>query len=536
MTLSRALRISLPARAQAPVILGYVAFYVFLDWISYVDPYGPLGITPWNPPPGLSIFMVLRYGAAMAPWLWLAAFAAEMIVRDSAAPLAVVLIACGWLAAGYTGAALVLQRRLRFDPMLATLRDATVFVSTAVVATFGIGMGYIGIYLAAGVVHGDVFAQTFAHFWIGDLIGIVVTTPLLLMLTRPRRGALTIGGIETGVQFASIAVALFIVFGLGIGAELKLFYVLFLPLIWITMRRGMAGAAVAAPLVQVGLIGALMFGGHVPGEVLDFQFLMLALALTGLFLGVTVEERRAVEQKLRDKQFELDRSLRAAAASELASALAHELNQPLSAVASYTRACQLLVERGDPSRELPAIMQKVVFEANRAGMVVHHLREFVRSGSIRQERLIVSELLAAVAEAAGPRASRHGVSVTLDVDSKPLAVLADRVQVETVLHNLIANAIDALKDVARDRRITLAAAAHDAAFVRVSVADNGPGVPSAVRESLFKPFASNKAEGLGLGLSISRTIVEAHGGVLWLADAEAGARFCFTLPAAEVKP
>ena len=87
-------------------------------------------------------------------------------------------------------------------------------------------------------------------------------------------------------------------------------------------------------------------------------------------MGVTVEERRAFEQKLRDKQFELDRSLRAAATSELASALAHELNQPLSAVASYTRACQLLLERGDPSHELPSIMKKVVFEANRAGTVV----------------------------------------------------------------------------------------------------------------------------------------------------------------------
>jgi two-component system, LuxR family, sensor kinase FixL len=536
MSVSDAIRIHLPARADVPVILGYLALYVFLDWISYVDPYGPLGITPWNPPPGLSIFMVIRYGPTMVPWLAVAALAAEMLVRDSAAPLPIVVAGCAWLAAGYTATGLVLHHRLRFNPMLATLRDATVFASTAVVATLAVGMGYIGIYLAAGVVTGDAFVRTVAHFWIGDLIGIVVTTPLLLMLTRQHIGALKIGGIETVSQFASIGVALFIVFGLGIGAELKLFYVLFLPLIWITMRRGMAGAAIAALLVQVGLIGALMFGGHVPGEVLDFQFLMLALALTGLFLGVTVEERRAVEQKLRDKQFELDRSLRAAAASELASALAHELNQPLSAVASYTRACQLLVERGDPSHELSAIMQKVVFEANRAGMVVHNLREFVRSGSIRQERLILSKLLVAVGEAAGARTSRHGITITIDAEASPLEVLADRVQVETVLHNLIANAIDALKDMPGERRITLAAAPHDEAFVGISVADNGPGVSPAVRESLFKPFASNKAEGLGLGLSISRTIVEAHGGVLWRADTEAGAMFCFTLPTADVTP
>jgi len=148
----------------------------------------------------------------------------------------------------------------------------------------------------------------------------------------------------------------------------------------------------------------------------------------------------------------------------------------------------------------------------------------------------VSKLLAAVGEAAGVRASRHGVTVAIDAASGQLEVLADRVQVETVLHNLIANAIDALKDISGERRITLAAARQDEAFVRVTVADNGPGVRSAVRESLFKPFASNKAEGLGLGLSISRTIVEAHGGVLWLMESDAGATFCFTLPTAEVMP
>ena len=532
MSFPSTLRLPLPTRVDAAVVLCYLASYVFLDWISYVDPYGPLGITPWNPPPGLSIFMVIRYGPAMVPWLWVAALGAEILVRGVAAPWLVVLMGCAWLAGGYTAAALLLTRRLRFDPALATLRDATVFAGTAVIATLAIGMGYIGIYVAAGVVPGGAFARTIAQFWIGDLIGTVVTLPLLLALTRKRVAAPSIGSIETILQFASIFVALFIVFGLGIGAELKLFYILFLPLIWIAMRRGMAGTATAALLVQVGLIAALMFSGHVPGEVLDFQFLMLALALTGLFLGVTVEERRGAEQELRDKQFELDRSLRAAAASELASALAHELNQPLSAVASYTSACQLLLERGDPFNELPAIMQKVVYEANRAGMVVHRLREFVRSGSIRQERLNVSNLLVTAKEAAGPRAVGHAVTLTVEAASGLPEILADRVQVETVLHNLIGNAIDALKDMPGERRITLAAAPHDEPFVRFTVTDNGPGIPPAVRGSLFEPLASNKAEGLGLGLAISRTIVEAHGGALWLADTHAGAAFCLTLPAA----
>ena len=533
VSISSTIRVSLPGRAHPAVVLGYIVFYVFLDWVSYVDPYGPLGITPWNPPPALSIFMVIRYGLAMVPWLWVAALSAEILVRDISAPWTVMLLGCAWLAVGYAMAALMLQRHLRFDPALASLRDATVFVGTAVIATLAIGMGYIGIHVAAGVVPGDVFGRTVAQFWIGDLIGILVTLPMLLVLTRQRATALTLGGLETVAQVASIGLALFIVFGLGVGAELKLFYILFLPLIWVAMRRGMPGTAAASLLVQVGLIAALVFGEQAPlGEVLDFQFLMLALTLTGLFVGVTVEERRTVEQKLRDKQLELDRSLRMAAASELASALAHELNQPLSAITSYTRACQILLERGDPSQEMPAIMQKVAFEASRAGTVVHRLREFVRSGNIRQERLATPTLLLAAREAAASRAARHGVTVTVDAAPGLPDVIADRIQLETVLHNLIDNAIDALKDTPSGRRIVLAAVADEKGFVRFTVADNGPGVAPAARDSLFDPFTTSKAEGLGLGLAISRTMVEAHGGSLWLAHADDGATFCLTLPVA----
>ena len=221
------------------------------------------------------------------------------------------------------------------------------------------------------------FLRGVAQFWIGDLIGVVVTTPALLVATRGRRNDVHLVWWETLLQAGAIVTALWVVFGSGLGDELKLFYVLFLPLIWIAMRRGLAGTTAAALLVQIGLIAALLFVGHKPGEVLEFQFLMLALALTGLFLGVTVEERRAAEQRLRAKQFELDRSLRAAAASELATTLAHELNQPLSAVASYSRAAQLLLERGDPEQELSATMNKVVAQANRAATVVRRLREFV---------------------------------------------------------------------------------------------------------------------------------------------------------------
>ena len=199
---------------------------------------------------------------------------------------------------------------------------------------------------------------------------------------------------------------LWLVFGSHLFDELKLFYILFLPLMWIAMRHGIEGTTIATLVIQVGLIVAMWLGGYGAGAVLEFQFLLLAVAITGLFLGLTVSERREIALQLREKQFELDRSLRLVGASELASALAHELNQPLSAIGSYVRACQVMIggEREAP-KALKDTMDKVVVEVTRAGNVVHQLRDFFRTGS---GHLVPRERTRAVTELArhSPPAAR----------------------------------------------------------------------------------------------------------------------------------
>lgn len=524
-------RFTLPLRRGAPLGVAFVALYIALDWVSLIDPLGPLRITPWNPAPGLALFLLLRLGLALTPWLFVAALATETLIRGVPAPWPAVVAASVLLAGGYAGVAALLRGRLGLHGEFVSLRHVTVFTLTATAATLVIGLVYVGLFLAAGVVAPADYARSVAQFWIGDLIGLVVLTPALLVAARaPAHGEARPA--EALLQAAAVVAALVVVFGSGLGDELKLFYLLFLPLVWIAMRRGLAGTTAATLLVQVGLIGALMFGGHPPGTVLDFQLLMLALALTALYLGASVDERRAAERTLRDKQAELDRTLRAAAASELASALAHELNQPLSAIGTYTRAAQLMVTRGDPDGELPATMGKVVAEAARAGTVMRRLREFVRTGALRRERMQPAELLGDAAAAARPRAERHRIllAVTAPADLPP--VLGDRVQLETVLHNLIANAIDALKAQGDARVVRLTAARHDDAWIRLCVVDEGPGVAPELTDTLFRPLVTSKTSGLGLGLAISRTIVEAHGGRLWLEPAARGACFCLTLPVA----
>jgi len=525
-------------RSRAPDVRSlavgtlYVVAYVALDWVSFIDPIGAFAITPWNPPPGLSLAFLLRRGLRQAGWLFLAALAAEFLVRGAPAPLPVLVAASLVLAIGYTALAALLDRVLRVHADLPSLRDATVFLVASALACGVIAIAFVALFAGTGLLPRGELERSVAQFWIGDLIGVVVTTPVLLVATRRGNRTLPDVGVEALAQLAAIVLALWLVFGAGLGEPPKLFYVLFLPVIWIAMRHGIEGAVFGTLAVQLGLIGAILLTGRPSGTVLEFQFLMLAIAATALLLGAAVSERRAIERQLRDKQSKLDRSLRLAAASELASALAHELNQPLSAITAYLRACQLMLARppGDPA-ELAQTMDKVIAEANRAGSVVRRLRDFFRSGTARMEAIAPDVLVEDAVASVRERAGRHGVALEQAVE--PLApVLVDRVQIEAVLHNLLANAVDALKGRADARKVRVVTAPDAPGFVRIAVEDNGPGVADDIAASLFEPFVTSKAKGMGLGLAISRSIVDAHGGRLWHEPRQPGSAFCFTVKVA----
>ena len=519
-------------RSSPIVAVAYVALYVALDWVSFIDPVAAFAITPWNPPPGLSIAFLLRRGLRQAGWLFVAALAAEFLVRGAPAPLAILIAASLLLAVSYTGVTALLMRALHFDADLPTLRDASTFVVTAAIACGVIALAFVSLFAGSGLLPPGEFWRSVSQFWIGDLIGIVVTTPVLLVASRKRNRPAVRITVEGVAQVLAIAVALGVVFDPGIDDAPKLFYVLFLPVVWIAMRHGLEGAVFGTLAIQVGLIAAIVFTGQGRGTVLEFQFLMLAIAATGLLLGAAVSERRTIERALREKQATLDRSLRLAAASELASALAHELNQPLTAINAYLRACQLMLARsGDGASELGATMDKVIAEAGRAGNVVRRLRDFFRSGSSQMESIAPAVLISEACAAVGERAARHHVSVEQWARNLP-DVRVDRVQIEAVLANLLGNAIDALKQHRDDREVRVEASRDGPGFVRIDVADNGPGVEPEIAQSLFDPFVTTKAKGMGLGLVISRSIVDAHGGRLWHEARNPGTRFCFTLPAA----
>lgn len=512
---------------------GYLALYVFLDWVSYIHPVLPLAITPWNPPPGLSLAFLLLFGLRKWPALFLAALLAEVFVREIPAPFLYLVLSSLALTACYGGAAAMLLGPLNFDRNFRNLRDLSRLLAATLAGSLLAAFSYVAIYAFAGLVSPDAYLKSILRFWVGDMIGIMVVTPLLLVHAHPESMRWRPDK-EIALQGASVILALWVIFGLDFTDEFKFFYLLFLPLIWIAMRHGIRGAAIAILVMQLGVIGAVH--GHKAAAVVELQLLMLALAITGLFLGMTVSARRQVEERLRAQQAELDRALRFAAAGELASALSHELNQPLSALSSYIRSCQLILANpGEHSALLGQTMDKAVAEAERAGKVVHHLRDFYRSGAVRPEPIRLAQLLQEGMEPLRKRAEQHGITVRSAIPPVSSTAWADRGQIETVLHNLVSNAIDAIATAqVQTREILVEAAPAPGDTVRICVSDSGPGVPAALQARIFEPFTSGKPDGTGLGLAISRSLIKANGGKLYLDENPGGgARFCLTLPTKE---
>jgi two-component system sensor kinase FixL len=251
---------------------------------------------------------------------------------------------------------------------------------------------------------------------------------------------------------------------------------------------------------------------------------------TGFIRDLT--ERRESERRLHELQSELLHVARLSEMGQMASALAHELNQPLSAISSYLSGARLSLDRGDASRAHTGI-EKAAEQVERTGKIIRRLRDFVRKGEAERRMENLAQTVEEASALALVGAKVDGVKLEVQLDPTAPAVFIDKIQIQQVLVNLIRNAVEATAAVSR-RELTIdsRSAAH---MVEVSVADTGPGIDAAIKAKLFQPFVTSKASGMGVGLSLCRSIIEAHGGLLWAEDnPTGGAVFRFTVPAAEV--
>jgi two-component system sensor kinase FixL len=500
--------------------------YIALDWASYIDPIGPFNITPWNPQPALAIVWMMLGGLIHAPAVLASILLADVLVRHAPGGYAIVGMTALVHASGYAGIAWALKSFLR-DTGLRSTQQLTIFVAIVVAGSGVVGAGFIGVLSAAELLGETAFGYAWMRFWIGDAVGILVTAPLLFAASdSARRSELLALAIrpEALLQAFVLAGTVWLIFeGLGTDPS-RHFYLLFLPLIWIAVRFGMHGAIVATAIVQIGVVFGIHGHRGFALPVVELQALLVALTLTGLYLGVMVDQRQRAEEGLRQ-------TLRLAAAGEMAGAIAHEVNQPLTAVTNYGRSLQMLLEqdRFDAS-QVKAIIGKILSEAERAARVVRRLRDFFRAGTTRLEVVNLEDLLAAIRRMG--ESSIDGRSISLSIENRSLMppLYVDRLQIEVILRNLIANAVESVIGSGRqDGHVSVVVERHDDRHLRIVVADNGPGLSAAHRERLGEPFISGKPTGMGLGLAVSRAIAEAHGGSL-AAAAVAHGEFHLILP------
>jgi two-component system, LuxR family, sensor kinase FixL len=522
--------------------LIFVAAYVALDWVSFVYEFSPLGFTPWNPHTGLALAFLLRSSPVACVWLLPATFLADLIVRDWPGSPVLAVGSSFILSAVYAGAALLLRHRSDFRSGLDVLHDVVRLFAIGIAAALLGAVLYAGFYANADLLPwADFPAASYRHA-VGDIIGIAVATPLLLRFPRPAGVAYPpVDGREVLAQIASIGLVLWIVF-LPETDEFKFFYLLFLPVIWASVRHGFDGAVIAVALTQLGLIVSTHLRSLPSDIVVDLQTLMLALAFTGLLIGAVVSERQRAqnalhdsERRLRERQGELAQFARASAVGEMASSLAHELSQPLSATATYLSACSRLL--ASPHVELPSIREaigKAEIQAKRAGRVLSGLRDFLYRGETHLDPFPASALVEAVAALARGEAERVGATLAVTDASAGARILVDRIQMEQALLNLIRNATEALSEAKKFPKEILVSIHAGAASVTIAVSDTGPGIAPEIEERLFHPFATTKVQGMGLGLTITRSIVEAHGGRLSFEPGlSSGVVFRLTLPRAE---
>lgn len=283
-------------------------------------------------------------------------------------------------------------------------------------------------------------------------------------------------------------------------------------------------------------IGRVVVGERKDGSTFPMELAVGEMRLSGrrFFTGFVrdLTERQKTDARLQELQTELVHVSRLTALGEMASALAHELNQPLSAIGNYLMGSKTLLEREPvPNARVIEAVQLAGKEALRAGEIIRRLRDFVAKGDTERRLESLPKLIEEASALALVGAREHNIRIRFDMSPDVDLVLVDKVQAQQVIVNLIRNAVDALGEWDGTRELTVRVAAQDGDMALVEVADTGPGIRRDVAAQLFQPFVTTKRAGMGVGLSICRTIIEAHGGKIWVEpNPGGGAVFRFTLP------
>lgn len=493
------------------VALFFSCLFVAVDWLSYIHPIAGLNITPWNPPAALEVLFLFLAGNAWMTWVYLTLGLSDWVVRGTVFLSPAVLIGNAALVICYAGMALCLRRMLGDQAAIRHRQDVLRLGGVIVCGALLTALVYVGLQTSLGVVSSPDFWTALHRFFIGDLLGLMVLLPLFFVANDKRRHVqywyMFRSPLFWGLMLGLMACMWFI-FSMPIAAQMKYFFSLFFVLGLIAATYSLPGATLVAALIQVPLVFSATRAGVNPADLMDMQIVMLTLSLTGLIIGTVVDERLRTEARLHD-------SLQLVAAGELAGSLAHELHQPMSALSAYAESALMLTQTSaaieSPEQvKLKQLLRSIVNETWRASDIVRGLRSYFISGISTLQRTDVKDLIDDCMARVEKKAAQAQVNL-VKVYQEPLPnLMVDRVQLSTAIGNLLKNAIDASE---MGMTVTVCVA-EEKNSLSIRVKDQANLLEADLVEQVFRPFYSNKKEGLGLGLSVSQSLVENNGGVL----------------------
>ena len=514
--------------------IAFLALYLACNKLTTWHQFDGLAITLWSPDNGLSL-LLLTEGAVFAPFVFLAAVLTDVFIAGVRHSLYVTVAVELVATIGYVGLAAVLRHKLKFDPRRVRLGDVVALVIFVPAGTTLTALSYCGVLYLGGALPADQFSTAMRYFWIGDTVGIITIIPaatsVFAFLSKARWRWSGYAMVSCSVFILGTCLGFAVLFGIGDAKEHHLFYLLFLPIIWVGMREGYAGVAVALLAIQLALVATTTYLGCEAKDFGVFQMLMLVLSITGLLLGAVITERAQAAQLLRQQQTELAHVSAHAIAGAMGMALAHEISQPLSTVASYLHAARRLLQSGAASAPVLDALSKAEMETRRTREVLERVRDFVSSGKLDLKPLDLSNLTQKIGALCREEASARGVHVEIE-NIRPIPLVSgDRIQIEQVLNNLVGNAIDAASERTDGRGLVVMRVARRGDRVVVQVEDNGSGVAPEMADRLFEAYQTTKPRGMGLGLPLSLQIVQKHAGRLWWEPiVPEGTRFLVELP------
>ena len=433
-----------------------------------------------------------------------------------------------------------------------TLRDALVFVLiTVIIVPFGTAFWGAAFTISNGF--GTNYWVEWRNLGISNGVTAVVLVPALLLVVNRLSGrggrvtpARMIEGSLLALGIVMVGAFVFAIVAAGPGTSPALLYAPIPLLIWAALRFGLSGISAAMLVVTFEAIWGAMHGHgpflqQSPAEnALALQMFLIVTGTPLMFLSVLLEDDRRSQQALHEVEDDARRHReqinllsRVSLLGEMTASLAHELNQPLSAIISNANAGMRYIERGkdDPAR-LRDILGDVESDANRAYDIIRNVRNTIKKGDPARRQIDLNELVTNVAHVVRPDAVGYSCEVETSLAKDLPPIEGDPVQIQQVLVNLVSNALDAMRQTPTGRRkVEISTAGNGKGEVRLSVRDHGSGIRTEVHDRLFDQFFTTKEHGLGMGLAIVRSIVEAHGGKIHAENvADGGACFYFTLP------